>query len=144
MEGASAKRAVLALAVCVGCSGSLTTPDTTTQAQALAIERSHYYAQLKGVRLDAVVFAQGHVLPGGRPAAAWCVCGEYAIGWNVKWIEEPDASSHVDFVAAHEVCHIYYRDNFGCRKGYHYDEERADNCARAMGVAGHGGRLPIL
>lgn len=138
------KRAVLALAVCVGCSGSLTTPDPATEAQALAIERSHYYAQLKGARLDAVIFGPGHALPSGQWAAAWVECGEYVIGWNEKWIEEPDASSYVDFIAAHEVCHIYYRDNFSCRKGRDYDEERADDCARAMGVAGQTGQVPIL
>jgi hypothetical protein len=125
---------LLILAMC-GCGAPRVTSETpVTESQVRAYEASFYWAKQKGIRLDAVVFAPGFVTgtsgnetPG--KATAWALCDHYAIGWNEEHIEIP---GYVDFDcgAAHESCHIYYKDNLPCKKKY--DEARARACAEEL------------
>ena len=127
-------RRVLALALLMAACGRSVTDETPlTEAQVKAHEASFYWAGVKGVRLDAVIFAPGPITRQGR-AAAWAVCDNYAIGWNEEYIET--AQMDFDCTAAHEVCHIYYKDNLPCKKSY--DESRAARCASALVGRGCG------
>ena len=99
-----------------------------TESQVKAYEASYYWAKAKGVRLDAVVFAPGGISQSGGRALAWALCDQHAIGWNESYIESNDVN--FDCTAAHEVCHIYYKDNLQCKPPY--DEARAQQCAVAL------------
>lgn len=99
------------------------------------MERSHFYAALRGVRLDAVIFT--NKLPAAN-YMAWSVCSQYVIGVNARELERPDVYQYIPAFAAHEVCHIYYKDNLPCEQRRTVDiEKRADECSNDL----VGGRL---
>lgn len=129
----TSRSAALVLLLLCACGRDYLTLDPTTEAQAAAIRWTHRAAEVKGVRIDAVIFADPKKVDNVPDnAGAWTVCGEYVIGWNEVWLEEPGALALIPAYAAHEVCHIYYKDNLPCRPPYDVEEVRATECGREL------------
>jgi hypothetical protein len=87
----------------------------------------HKYAGIKGVRVDAVRFSDEF------PYHGWAACNEYVVAFNRSALEEAWVYPYIPAIAAHEVCHIYYKDNLPCGTRASVNvEERAEACAREM------------
>lgn len=116
----------LALSKCGGYAPTQATTETPNQQYAL--EQAHYYAKVKGIRLDVVYFSDEY-----PKFWAWSVCSEYAIAFNRSNLERQEAYQFIPAIAAHEVCHIHYKDNLPCGQRPQIDvEARAEACAREM------------
>ena len=128
---------ILSVLQLVGCGvDRLTTQDPATEAQAEAIKWSYRAAEVKGIKLDAVVFDDPVNCGKDCVAGAWAVCGQHAVGWNKNWLEEPGAMRYIKGFAAHEVCHVYYKDNLPCTLLSMVDreamEQRAGECGEEL------------
>jgi hypothetical protein len=124
---------VLLVIAMVGCGGGGITSSSPvrTAAQEEAISSSYRYASIKGLHLDDVVITND--LPNDN-YAAWAVCGKPVIAFNAEYIERPEAFNRIHQMAAHEVCHIYYKDNMPCGRDLDSAkvEKRAEACAAEM------------
>ncbi len=122
-----------ALLVCaVGCSQLPTQADPITPAQERAIEYCHKYAGIKHVELRAVVFSETTfpvVIDGlAYEAAAWADVGSHSIIFWAPYLERDYVWDKIPALAAHETCHLYYRDS----KENQEIEVRAEACAREL------------
>ena len=118
-----------AVLLTVACHAPVTDMDPVTENQVIAAEAARSLAAKKGVRLDAVLFAKQPTADHTGWSAGWAVCGEYAIGFDKDYIEKL-VPVDIRSIAAHEVCHIYYKDNLPCKPPY--DEARASACGREL------------
>lgn len=130
MAGRSIRLASAILSLTVGCSlPTVSDSVSSTPAQALAIESAHRFAGMRGVRLDAVIIT----VPPTPTYAAWAVCDQHVIGFNVDYIDKDWVYQYIPAYAAHEVCHIYYKDNLPCGQRPQIDiEARAEACAQEL------------
>jgi len=96
----------------------------------LAIEQVFFFAEKKGVMVDAVIFQD----PTWKPTpAAWAVCGARVVGFNKTHIETDWVYAFIPAYAAHEVCHIHYKHNLPCGRTEPVAAERdAEACAREL------------
>lgn len=137
MAGRSIRLASAISLLTVGCGmQSPTVSDSvpSTPAQVLAIESAHRFADMRGVRLDAVIITA----PPAPKYAAWSVCDQHVIGFNAEYIEKDWVYAFLPGMAAHEVCHIYLKHNLPCGKAEPVQAELdAEACAREL----LGGRL---
>jgi hypothetical protein len=125
---------VLGVLASVGCGADpvTRTPTPETAAQVRAIEQVFFFAEKKGVRVDAVVFQDPD--PTRKPIpAAWAVCGARVVGFNKTYIEIDWVYAYIPAYAAHEVCHIHYKHNLPCGRTEPVAAEReAETCAREL------------
>ena len=130
MAGRSIRLASAILSLTVGCSLPTAIDSVpATQAQVLAHESAYHFAEMRGVRLDAVIFTE----PPTPSYAAWSLCDQHAIGFNKDYIEKDWVYKFIPALAAHEVCHIHYKDNLPCGQRATIDvEARAEECAREL------------
>ena len=121
--------ALIGALLAVRCGGIAPTQATTeTTNQQYALEQAHYYAKVKGIRLDAVRFSDQY-----PDYLAWAECSEHVIAFNRSHLEEAWIYDFIPAIAAHEVCHIHYKDNLPCGQRPQVDiEARAEACAREM------------
>jgi hypothetical protein len=112
-----------------GCGSYAPTQATTeTPNQQYALEQAHYYAKVKGIRLDAVRFSDQY-----PNYLAWAECNEHVIAFNRSRLEEAWIREFIPAIAAHEVCHIFYKDNLPCGQYPKVDvEARAEACGKEM------------
>lgn len=115
----------------VGCSlPTVSDSVPSTPAQVLAIESAHRFADMRGVRLDAVIITT----PPTAQYASWAVCDQHVVGFNVDYIEKNWVYEYIPAMAAHEVCHIYLKHNLPCGRAEPVTAELdAEACARELG-----------
>ncbi len=134
--------AIAALAILLsGC--GIPTPtevDPATPAQARAIEYCHQFADRLHVELKAVVFVDDTqvVMYHGKPqfdengvvitACCWANSDNHTIVWWKPYIERDYVWDLIPRYAAHEVCHLYYKD----RDDSAAIEKRANDCAEEL------------
>ncbi len=135
---------IAALAILLSGCGLLgqspTEADPATPAQARAIEYCHKFADILHVELKAVVFVDDTrvVEYDGKPqydangvvltACCWAVVNNHTIVWWKPYVERDYVWDLIPAYAAHEVCHLYYKD----RADSASIEQRADACARDL------------
>lgn len=129
----AANRLLMCLLTLTLCSCSVTGPTgPVTERQAWITEKVKQFSNIAGVTIGTVAFAPPPTRRDGLVAAGWVECpktgSRNTIWFNVDYLES-GPEDYLVAVAAHEVCHIYYRENeWPCVA----DERRASVCGDGL------------